>query len=636
MTVINFPGSNGNNGRQSLVSRAVGLKQRLVSFALSGPLREELERINHGVSLEQPFSSAAIDLIDWFLFEWEGPDGTQVLDEFLEQAADLDDEDRRVLEGWYEPIDDIFEVVSRGAGGFRFRDEEGNEYAVVPTRMRIDELPWTEGTFVSTRILPVGDIYILSGIQSFGSSRERLEDEALGQLDAQIDEMIRVVWGVLTDAFREHFGSDEVDVPVGELETKIDAFRDFAFERFVLDGGRTLGEVLRETFGELPPLATIQRSDGVPASARDVPDVTLIADPEDGIAAAPGYSSLRRFVSRGEGDPEDLRLIVLDLLESESIPAFVFRRLAAIDAARLGVLLAFALDDPDFEMAADFEGMLEEYKPELVEDDDDLDDDVFDEGDFDGLEDFAFAFGDYVTPDDIIDVRDLPDSECAPGTLIEASVAFLEESHRVLKSAAFEKRVAGVNLLFHFLDEAGVDLVDEIAGEELVQFATVWYTASWSERGSEDVKALLVTLEKFGEWLERERGWRRGDAFLETLGALRRELPRTVAATEIYDDLHSSDEDEDPYDFETARAEPEIEGLFVIQSIDGESVSGELVRGHRDGLEAEPGLEVTMQVPPEVATRLKKGDYFFGKIGFVDATWAIRFVAAFVPAAAVE
>ena len=45
--------------------------------------------------------------------------------------------------------------------------------------MSADDLPWTPGTFVNTRLLPVGDLFILSGIQTYGASREELEGDEL-------------------------------------------------------------------------------------------------------------------------------------------------------------------------------------------------------------------------------------------------------------------------------------------------------------------------------------------------------------------------------------------------------------------------------------------------------------------------
>jgi hypothetical protein len=637
MTVINFPGSGGHNGGQSLIVRAVALKQRLVAFVLTGPLRAELDRINHGVSLDPPFTAASVDLIDWFLFEWEGADGVQALDEFLEHAADLEADDRRLIEGWYEAIDDIFEVTGRSGDGFVLRDEDGVDYVVVPTMMRAEELRWEAGTHVSTRILPVEGLYILSGVQSVGDTREELEDAALDRLDAQIEEMMRVIWSVLSAAFGEFFGGDEVDLPAGEVVRRLSEFREFALERHRLEGvGRTLGDVLRETFGHVPPIDLMHENTAMLDALDPTLETSLLAEADAGVAVAPGYPLLRRFVGRGEGDPEALRGIVLDLLESETVPPFVLQRLASIDASRLETLLAHALDDPGFDIEADFDELIAEYKPDFFDDEDD------EEGaDADWLGELADDVDELeglVTPDDLDDVRERAASECPPGSLVEAARAFLAETEGMSKGAAARSRAEGVNLLLRFADEEGIDEVEALTSEALRRFAGAWYTRAWSERGRDNATAMLSTLEAFGEWLERSRGWTGGEQFVRSmLPGFKADLPRTVEATVLLAAASADDDESVDDDAWSEIGDESLEGIFVIIGVRDRRIDAELRMGlDDDGAEVAPGSPLGFDLDPAVTSHLRPGDYFSGCLTRFGDEWKVVYLNGFFAAATME
>jgi hypothetical protein len=165
MTIINFPG--GRRGRDDLVERAANLKRRLVEFVNEGPLSELHTRELRETGIHEPEFHEYVDFTDWFIFEWEGEDGACVLDEFLAANPDLDPADRDLVDRWYDAVDDIFQVVEVADDGVTLRDGEGDTYVALPTNMKPTELGWRPRTLVQTRLLPVADVYILSGIQSF-------------------------------------------------------------------------------------------------------------------------------------------------------------------------------------------------------------------------------------------------------------------------------------------------------------------------------------------------------------------------------------------------------------------------------------------------------------------------------------
>jgi hypothetical protein len=173
MTIINFPGGRKGRGDDGgRIERASALKGRLVEFVTRGPMRERHARAMREAGLDEPEFHEFVDFTDWFIFEWEDEDGARVLDEFLAANPDLDDEGRRLLEAWSDAIDDTFQVLEVAEDGVELRDGDGETYFAVPTNVKAAELGWRPKTLVQTRILPVGDVYILSGIQSFYSGPE--------------------------------------------------------------------------------------------------------------------------------------------------------------------------------------------------------------------------------------------------------------------------------------------------------------------------------------------------------------------------------------------------------------------------------------------------------------------------------
>src|SRR5262249_44486 len=145
-----------------------------------------------------------VDFTDWFIFDWEGEDGARVLDEFVAASPDLAESDRILLDSWYEAVDDIFQVLEIGEDGVLLRDGEGDVYFAIPTNIPAPELGWRPKTLVQPRILPVGTVYLMSGIQSFYSGPE-LDELPEGVNLAAFADMIEAA---AEDDDAEHDGAD--------------------------------------------------------------------------------------------------------------------------------------------------------------------------------------------------------------------------------------------------------------------------------------------------------------------------------------------------------------------------------------------------------------------------------------------
>ena len=56
----------------------------------------------------------AIGIIDRFALQHRLPNGKTVLDRFLASRPDLTAADREMLRGWHDPVEEIFEIRSKG------------------------------------------------------------------------------------------------------------------------------------------------------------------------------------------------------------------------------------------------------------------------------------------------------------------------------------------------------------------------------------------------------------------------------------------------------------------------------------------------------------------------------------------
>ena len=202
MNVIPFPGGKAPDGDTPEIARYKELKRRLVAFVLEGPMRGRLDAEMEAEGVEGTDFAEFVDFTDWFIFDWEGDDGTCVLDEFLDSQTDLSDEDQQMLEDWYEPVHDLFQVVELDERTVTLRDGDGDLYVTIPTNMTVAELGWRPRTIVETRLLKVGDAYTLSGIQNFydgaelqllpdgfnAASLAHLSDDEVGEVAAELAE----------------------------------------------------------------------------------------------------------------------------------------------------------------------------------------------------------------------------------------------------------------------------------------------------------------------------------------------------------------------------------------------------------------------------------------------------------------
>ncbi|MER7009158.1 hypothetical protein ABT297_39790 [Dactylosporangium sp. NPDC000555] len=223
----------------SLVERSGSLKRQLLEFAqkprFDKQFRQEIrKRFGKLVVIED--EQALYAFYDWFLQEFRLHDGRTVIDCYLEIQRNLPDAERAFLLGWRKVRQGMFEVTGRDGAALLAE----NLIDEMPYRIRanvgpqvFDQMP--TGSFISTRVVPVNDEWLISGpVQPFPAIARDDVLRAAAQVAASCPELVfhnpakvAAGWQQQRDqqaAFVRHFGTDEVTVSVDDLPTAMAAF----------------------------------------------------------------------------------------------------------------------------------------------------------------------------------------------------------------------------------------------------------------------------------------------------------------------------------------------------------------------------------------------------------------------------
>ncbi len=155
-----------------LLERCSELKHQLVEFAcsprFSGQLGQALNE--HG-----PVASEAdvANVVDHFILQQPLADDRTVAEVFAAECPDLTDDDRQVLQSWREVVDGVFEIREQAGDSITARNL-GDERTY---RIRANAGPaalvlMRPGCFMTARIVPVGDDWMLSGAQRLYAASE--------------------------------------------------------------------------------------------------------------------------------------------------------------------------------------------------------------------------------------------------------------------------------------------------------------------------------------------------------------------------------------------------------------------------------------------------------------------------------
>jgi hypothetical protein len=359
-----------------LASRGGELKRQLVAFAESARFdrwREpELAKAADGGDGGAPGrgSDRWVSAMDDFIMTFRFADGTGVIDRFLAaRGKDLRKPDRRMLEGWRDPVDGIYALRARNGDSltlFNLLDEL--EYRVYSPES-FARLSAADGDFILTRLVPLtAGAWLVSGAMSpFPRAHARVVAElaiewlaSRPQLAFRNPEKARAGWELMRaerDEFVEFFGSDQVIIPAGEAESRINEYYRIRQERALAE--RSPDKPRAEaTAGIDRPYFTM------PGSLRGLATIGAAYDETDGMSLLPDFGLLEELFTRPElaADARYADALV-GYLDSESVYPGPLRRLAAAHPGTVDEVYATVLRKPAFTWAKQGEQLLRKRKP---------------------------------------------------------------------------------------------------------------------------------------------------------------------------------------------------------------------------------------------------------------------------------
>ena len=158
-----------------LLEHSSGLKGQLVDFACSQRFSWQLEKaVSEGAGGPVTDEGEFANLLDNFILQRPLADGRTVVEVFVSEHPELAEADRQMLLGWREVVEGVFEILERSGDTvtavnladertYRIRANAGPR-ALVPMR---------PGLFMIARVVPIGDDWMLSGVQRLLPASQR-------------------------------------------------------------------------------------------------------------------------------------------------------------------------------------------------------------------------------------------------------------------------------------------------------------------------------------------------------------------------------------------------------------------------------------------------------------------------------
>jgi Domain of unknown function (DUF6398) len=164
------------SGLGGLLERCSELKRQLVEFACSPRFSGQLDQVLNEHATGPVASEADVtNVVDHFILQQPLADGRTVAEVFAAEHPGLTDDDRQVLQSWRGVVAGVFEVREQ-AGDSITATKLGDErtYRIRANAGPAALAPMRPGCFMTARIVPVGDDWMLSGAQQLYAASERL------------------------------------------------------------------------------------------------------------------------------------------------------------------------------------------------------------------------------------------------------------------------------------------------------------------------------------------------------------------------------------------------------------------------------------------------------------------------------
>jgi Domain of unknown function (DUF6398) len=169
--------------QHDLLEHCAGLKRQLVEFCVRRFSREFDEAARERADGVVPDETESVNLIDHFILQQPLVDGRTVVEAFVSEHPELADADCRILLGWREVVEGIFEIrqlTSRAVIAANLVDGRTYQICVIAGSAALTVL-WP-GCFMTARVVPLGSDWMFAGAQRLYPPSER---EAILQLAAE-------------------------------------------------------------------------------------------------------------------------------------------------------------------------------------------------------------------------------------------------------------------------------------------------------------------------------------------------------------------------------------------------------------------------------------------------------------------
>jgi len=158
-----------------LVARASDLKRELVSYAQQPRYQRAFQEALHAQHLDAGADDRQrIMFLDYLALQHTFSNGKTVVEQFIASHPDLTEDERRMLLGWREVVEGIFEIEGRDDEALLVKDlTDEATYRVRSNRGPevFEQVP--DGCFLIARLIPVGEEWLISGATAVVPESER-------------------------------------------------------------------------------------------------------------------------------------------------------------------------------------------------------------------------------------------------------------------------------------------------------------------------------------------------------------------------------------------------------------------------------------------------------------------------------
>ncbi len=356
-----------------LLERSVELKQAVVEFVMQPrfdrPIARAIEqRFGRVLELEE---AKFLGFIDWFIMQYPLPGGRTAVEQYVDSHPKLSEADRKLLLGWRDVVEGIFEVKERDGDAlliFNLLDEL--TYRVYSNAGPAVFGTMPRGSFISARIVPLGDDWMLSGTtELFRASAKQDIYRRVTELATQFPhlvfrnpEKLAAAWELQREEranFIAFFGSDLVVFPGYELPERMRAYMHFRTYEARDDEGQTVADRVREALGTKPASPEM----AWPSEFLEAETLGVVYDELDGLSYYIDFGVVEEtFANPSLVRNHKHREAVEDYLKDPSISPRLLSRLAERDPERASQVFQVILKKPRFSWAKDGEALLRRYK----------------------------------------------------------------------------------------------------------------------------------------------------------------------------------------------------------------------------------------------------------------------------------